>query len=360
MKCKYFAAVLISAFAVVSFSGCSFPRSFDETESGTAAGEGTAEAKEKTQENMQQEENEKVKIGVSFDSMEQERREIERTVLEDTVQKLGALVEIQSAEGDIETQKEQIRQFTDESVNVIIVAAVDSSALEAEIRDARNQGILVVSYERLIQGEQTDLFVAADSRMAGEQIADEIKNQLPKGGSILLVCGPENDRSSQNTADTLEEELEGNSWEIVYRGCAASWSGEDEKHAVEEAFQNAGKQADAIVCATDRMAGMAAEILENEQRTGEMAVIGQNADSDACRRIQEGTQAMTIYIPAEELAEKAAEYAVQMAEGGNFSETITEEYELVGEEEEFMVPCYRAETLAVTEENLSKLGRNTF
>lgn len=54
---------------------------------------------------MQEEENEKVKIGVSFDSMEQERREIERTVLEDTVQKLGALVEIQSAEGDIETQK---------------------------------------------------------------------------------------------------------------------------------------------------------------------------------------------------------------------------------------------------------------
>ena len=81
---------MISAFAVVSFSGCSFPRSFDETESGTAAGEGTAAAKEKAQENMQEEENEKVKIGVSFDSMEQERREIERTVLEDTVQKLGA------------------------------------------------------------------------------------------------------------------------------------------------------------------------------------------------------------------------------------------------------------------------------
>ena len=121
-------------------------------------------------------------------------------------------MEIQSAEGDVETQKEQIREFTDESVNVIIVAAVDSSALETEIRNARNQGILVVSYERLVQGEQTDLFVAADSRMAGEQIADEIKNQLPEGGSILLVCGPENDRSSQNTADTLEEELEGNSW----------------------------------------------------------------------------------------------------------------------------------------------------
>ena len=182
--------------------------------------------------------------------------------------------------------------------------------------------------------------------MAGEQIADEIKNQLPEGGSILLVCGPENDRSSQNTADTLEEELEGNSWEIVYRGCAASWSGEDEKHAVEEAFQNAGKQADAIVCATDRMAGMAAEILENEQRTGEMAVIGQNADSDACRRIQEGTQAMTIYITGRKSwPKRQLNTQFRWRKGGNFSETITEECELVGEEEEFMVPCYRAETI---------------
>ena len=98
-------------------------------------------------------------------------------------------MEIQSAEGDIETQKEQIREFTDESVNVIIVAAVDSSALETEIRNARNQGILVVSYERLVQGEQTDLFVAADSRMAGEQIADEIKISFRKGEVFCLYAG---------------------------------------------------------------------------------------------------------------------------------------------------------------------------
>ena len=63
MKCKYFAAVLISAFAVVSFSGCSFPRSFDETESGTAAGEGTAAAKEKAQENKEVEKSKAHKKG---------------------------------------------------------------------------------------------------------------------------------------------------------------------------------------------------------------------------------------------------------------------------------------------------------
>ena len=353
MKWKYLAAAFIGLLVIGSFTSCLFQIEADE-ENSTVVSEEKKE--EETQENMQEEESAKIKIGVTFDSMEPERRETEQKVMEETFQKLGAVADIQSAEGDVEIQKEQIRQFTEESVNVIIVTAVDCSALEGEIRDARNQGILVVSYERMIQGEQTDLFVGSDSQMAGEQIAEEIKNQLPDGGGIIVICGPENDQISQNTADTVEEELTGGSWEIIYRGNTSSWSTEDEKKAVEEAFQNAGEQADAVICATDTMAGMVAEILEKEQRTDDVAVIGQNAETDACKRIEEGTQTMTIYRPVEDLAEKAAKYAVQMAEGENLSGAIVEESEAAGEKEELMVPCYKAKTTAVT----SKWGRNTF
>lgn len=350
MKWKYLAAVFICILVIGSFTGCLSQKKSGEETSTTVSEEETET----------EEESVKIKIGVTFDSMEPERRETEQKVMEETFQKMGVVADIQSAEGDVETQKEQIRQFTEESVNVIIVTAVDCSALEEEIRNARNLGILVVSYERMIQGEQTDLYVGSDSQMAGEQIAEEIKTQLPDGGSIMVICGPQNDQNSQNTADTVEEELSGDSWGIIYRGNSSSWSTEDEKKAVEEAFQSVSEQADAVVCATDTMAGTVAEILKKEQRTDDVTVIGQNAETEACKRIEEGTQSMTIYRPVEDLAEKAAKYAVQMAEGENLSGAIVEESETAGEEAELMVPCYKAKTTAVTEKNVSKLGRNTF
>lgn len=356
MKWKYLAAVFICIFTIGSLSGC-LAEKLPGEEKGPEAAKETVTEETSTE---SEQESAKIKIGVTFDTMALEHRETERAVLEETVQKLGAVADIRSAEGDVETQREQIRQFTEESVNVIIVTAVDCSTLATEIKNARNQGILVISYERLIQGEQTDLYVGTDSQMAGGQIADEIKEQLPEGGRIMVICGPENDQGSRSMADTLEEELAGDTWEIIYRGNASSWSAEDERKAVEEAFQNVGNEAEAVVCATDAMAGVAAEILESIQRTGEVKIIGQNGDSDACRRIQEGAQTMTIYRPVEDLAEKAARYAVEMAEGKNLSGTIVEESETAGEEQELMVPCYKAETTAVTEKNVSKWGRSTF
>lgn len=140
MKWKYLAAAFICLFVIGSFTSCSFQKEVDEENSTVVSEEKKAE---ETQENVQEEES--VKIGVTFDSMEPERRETEQKVMEETFQKLGAVADIQSAEGDVEIQKEQIRQFTEESVNVIIVTAVDCSALEEEIRNARNQGIPSIS-----------------------------------------------------------------------------------------------------------------------------------------------------------------------------------------------------------------------
>ena len=44
-------------------------------------------------------------------------------------------------------------------------------------------------------------------------------------------------------------------------------------------------------------------------------MVGQDADLDACQRIVEGTQNMTVYKPIERLAKQAAQCAVALAEG---------------------------------------------
>ena len=53
---------------------------------------------------------------------------------------------------------------------------------------------------------------------------------------------------------------------------------------------------------------------------GKVPVVGQDADLDACQRIVEGTQAMTVYKPIERLAKRAAECAVALVRGQNISD----------------------------------------
>ena len=48
-------------------------------------------------------------------------------------------------------------------------------------------------------------------------------------------------------------------------------------------------------------------------------VTGQDADLEACQRIVEGTQIMTVYKPVEKLARRAAECAVALAEDKDIS-----------------------------------------
>jgi D-xylose transport system substrate-binding protein len=58
--------------------------------------------------------------------------------------------------------------------------------------------------------------------------------------------------------------------------------------------------------------------------TGDIIVIGQDADLTACQRIVEGTQLMTIYKPIEKLAEATIAMAIKLVKNVplNVNETI--------------------------------------
>ena len=78
-------------------------------------------------------------------------------------------------------------------------------------------------------------------------------------------------------------------------------------------------------------------------------VTAQDADLEACQRIVEGTQLVTVYKPVEALAKLAAEYAVQLA-CGNKIEANGTFYDGT-----YNVPYVAIEPSGVTSENLDKV-----
>lgn len=310
---------------------------------------GCGQREKYTVEKVPEEEN--LKIGLSFDSYVLERWTRERNIFGATAQKLGAVVDFQNANGDVKKQQEQIRKFIKDKVDVIVIVAVDCRELVEVVTEARNHGISVISYDRLIQGTVTDLYITVDNEMVGQEMAKSVKSHLTDGGSVVMLCGPEMDTNSIDVVNGFEEEIKDSNLTVVKKLHVQSWAPENGFAAANEVLADV-EDVDAIMCGNDALAGYAIKALSERQLAGKVIVTGQDADLEACQRIVEGTQTMTIYKPIERLARVAAECAVKMAKGENVvgeevGRTITKKT-LDGKE----VPYWSLPPVAVNKENM--------
>lgn len=298
--------------------------------------------------------NEKLKIGITFDTFVLERWTRDRDIFVSTAQKMGAQVDVQNANGDVEKQERQIQQFISEDVDTIVVVPVDCYALSNVVTQARNRGINVISYDRLLQGAGTDLFITVDSVRVGELMAETMKEKLPGGGDIIMIGGPKEDTNSVDVINGLKSGLEGSNLKIVSESYAKSWASENGFQAVSEAFQDI-REFDAVMCGNDGLAGFAIKALSEQQLAGKIVVTGQDADLEACQRIVEGTQTMTVYKPIEEQARIAAECAVKMAKGEKAIGELVGRSQYRENEKGDEIPYYGLEPVSVTAENIDKI-----
>ena len=97
------------------------------------------EAVEKAETQKKTEEDKKIQIAMSFDSFVIERWQRDRDVFVSTVKELGATVNVQNANGDVEKQKEQIEYFIKKGVDVIVIVCIDSDSLKSTVQKAKEE-----------------------------------------------------------------------------------------------------------------------------------------------------------------------------------------------------------------------------
>ena len=86
-------------------------------------------------------EEDKLQIGLSFDSFVIERWLRDRDMFVSTAQSLGAEVNVQVAGGVIEEQISQIEYFIKKKMDVIVIIPIDGDALFDVVKEAKSQGI---------------------------------------------------------------------------------------------------------------------------------------------------------------------------------------------------------------------------
>lgn len=306
-------------------------------------------AKETSSQNLEEsDKKDAIQIGVTFDSFVIERWQRDRDIFVSAAQELGAEVNIQNANGDLQEQIAQIDYFIQKDMDAIVVIGIDADGLSEVVERARIAGIPVIAYDRLIHNANVSLYISFDNYAVGSLMAEHMQQHLEDTGEILQVCGPLSDNNVTLVMDGFQTALEDSSLQIVHTEFAEGWLAETGFTVVNE-YLSIHENIDGIMCGNDSIAGQAIRSLSEQRLAGKVCVVGQDADLDACQRIVEGTQCMTVYKPVEKLAKKAAEKAVQLAKGESIMarETINDG--------KYDVPYECLEPIAVTKENMDEI-----
>ena len=292
------------------------------------------------------EEEKKIQIGLSIDSFVIERWQRDRDVFVSTAKKYGAEVNVQNANGDLEEQISQIEYLIDKDMDVIVIVCVDSNALSKVVKKAKDAGIKVIAYDRMIKNADVDLYISFDNEKVGELMGEALIDSKIKNSKVLMLCGPLSDNNVVLVEKGFKSVMDKNNVMVIDTTYAEGWKAE---LAGTYVYENMDKvmQADGIMCGNDNMATMAVRALAEKQLAGKISVVGQDADLEACQRIVEGTQKMTVFKPVEKLAQTAAEYAIKLAKNDNLDELKKIE------DNGYNVPYLLLEPIAVNKENMN-------
>ena len=130
-------------------------------------------------------------IGVSMPTQTSERWIADGANVQEQLEAEGYSVDLQYANDDIPTQLQQIDSMITQGADILVVAAIDGTALAGQLENAAANDIPVISYDRLIRdSENVDFYVTFDNFAVGEA----------QGNALLTGLGLQNEDGSPGTA----------------------------------------------------------------------------------------------------------------------------------------------------------------
>ncbi len=298
-------------------------------------------------------------IGLSMDTLKEERWQGDRDMFVARSKELGADVQVNSANSDDARQIGDVQALITSGVDALVIIPHNGAAMAKAVALAHDAGIPVLAYDRLITGCDLDIYMTFDNVKVGELQAQFLADKFTAAGGgtkrLVRIYGSKTDNNAalfkEGQDRVLDPLIRSGAIEIVHEDWAEDWKPENAKKIANAALTKAGAQNappfDAILASNDGTAGGAIQALTEEGLAGKILVTGQDAELAACQRIMAGTQAMTIYKPLSRLATQAADLAVQLAR----RRPIIAKSEI--DNGKIKVPSVLLDVIAVTNENMA-------
>ncbi|AEV30736.1 ABC-type xylose transport system, periplasmic component [Sphaerochaeta pleomorpha str. Grapes] len=279
------------------------------------------------------------KIGVSMPTQSLQRWNQDGANMKAQLEKAGYKVDLQYAgDNDIPTQVAQIENMITSNCKVLVIAAIDGSALTEVLKTAKQKGIAVIAYDRLIMNSDAVSYYATFDNykvgtIQGTFIRDALKLDTAKGPfNIELFTGSPDDNNVNfffgGAMSILEPYIK--SGKLVVRSgqttkaqCATpNWSTEESQKRMENlitanGYGPKGNRLDAVLSSNDSVANGITNALVAAGYTKDNFPIltGQDCDKPAVKNMLQGLQSMSIFKDTRTLASKVVDMVNAIVKG---------------------------------------------
>jgi D-xylose transport system substrate-binding protein len=225
-----------------------------------------------------------------------------------------------NATQDASKQQQQAEAALAQGVDVMVLDPVDGAAAAAIVNQANAKKVPVISYDRLLLNSKPDYYVEFDSPSVGKIQATSLVEKLKadgKKGSIVMINGAPTDNNAKLFKEGAHSVLDDSGFKIAKEYDTPDWTPAKAQTEMDQAISALGKNGFVgVYAANDGTGGGAIAAMKGAGiDPSTRPVTGQDAELAAIQRIIAGDQYMTVYKPIKPLADKAAEWAVALANG---------------------------------------------
>jgi D-xylose transport system substrate-binding protein len=235
-----------------------------------------------------------------------------------------------NATQDAAKQQQQAEAALTQGVDVMVLDPVDGAAAAAIVNQANAKNVPVISYDRLLLNSEPDYYVEFDSpsvgKIQGQALVDKLNEDGAKGG-IVMINGAPTDNNAKLFKEGAHSVIDSSPFKVLKEYDTPDWTPAKAQQEMDQAIAALGKDGFVgVYAANDGTAGGAIAAMKGAGiDPSTRPVTGQDAELAAIQRILAGEQYMTVYKPIKPLAEKAAEWAVMLANGDEITDATDSE-----------------------------------
>ena len=288
----------------------------------------------------------KLAVGIVLPTKDEPRWIQDETRFADALNAAGYDVEILFSQGSSAKEKENVESLITKGIKVLIICPQDGTAAAAAAEAARQAGVKVISYDRLIRDtDAVDYYVTFDSIAVGAQQAQYLVDHASGSGNPLyLYAGASSDNNAfiffEGAWEVLQPKIADgtfvikNSSEAVALQDKATLTRDEEAKIIGQVttnwdFNTAKNLAEANLTATtaadkgdvfilapnDGTARAIADAFAADKDVKSYMVTGQDAEKASVQYIIDGKQSMTVFKDVRTLVNDAISAAVALLEG---------------------------------------------
>ena len=321
-----------------------------------------------------------VQVGIVLPTKDEPRWLQDQKQFEKILGDAGFTNQVLFSQGSSATEKTNVETLISKGIKVLIICAQDGAAAAAAVEEARDAGIKVIAYDRLITGtDAVDYYVTFDSFAVGEAQGKYLIDNAPQGENIplYLYAGAATDNNAfiffegawsvlqpkiadgtfkianSSEAEALKDKADLSREEIskIIGQITTNWDFNEAKSKAEAHLTAVGADAkgDVVVLApNDGTARSIADVFATDKDISSYVISGQDSEKASVQYIIDGKQSMTVFKDTRTLAADSVAMAVDILDG---KEPATDSSY---NNEKIDVPAKQTAIVVVTKDNVKE------